>query len=180
MDVHTHPFSEAPKSIRFEGDDNKNDKIVRQNGEIDKVDFANSHGTISYSKEEIENLNINDIIEKVDKAAQDMARQKFNFMIGVIEESTKKTGNIVQMREKGKLEPEDFFELIRKIWIDFNDDNEPIFPSILVGSKDQINQFQEMFKKIDADRKLKLKFDELIDSKRNEFNARENSRKLVE
>lgn len=173
------PFSGAAVSLRFEGDDNKNDSIIRHTGEIDKVDFTKAGSTISYTYEEIENLNINDVILKVDNAAFEMAKQKFNFFVGIIEETTKKTGNVVYSQQKGKFSAEEFFELISKMWIDFDESEKPIFPTMLVGSKEQMESYDEMFKTIDANPNLKTKFDNLIEKKRNEFNARENSRKLV-
>ena len=174
VDQLIYPFSKSPKTRLFEGD---NDFIIRNDGSTDKTEFKEIKGTVAIAEEETENLNINEIFEKLNEAAKQMAEQQFKHSIDVINEATQKTGNIVNI--KGELTPQHFFQLIEKIWLEFNEKGEPEYPSILTGTQEVVNNFQKVLMKIDTDKALKKEYEILLLKKKDEYNARENSRKLV-
>ena len=171
-----YPINKASKRKIHEG---KRSKIIRADGSEDVTDIGEiSSDTKEIDLREFEKLTYEDILKKIDESAKEIAVEQFNMMLDNIKETTKKTGNSINV--EGKIEPENILALLEIVYIDFNKDGS--LPSDLTflippGAEEEI---EEVIEKIKNTPELNERWNEIIKEKRREWRARENSRKLVE
>ncbi|MBX7045389.1 MAG: hypothetical protein K1X86_06055 [Ignavibacteria bacterium] len=161
-------------SLIFEG--NKS-CMIRTNEQPDETEFKPIKSTMEIKFNEISDSNINTIIEKYDKVAKEFAEQQLKITFDSVEEVTKKTGNVVNAKGKN-FNYEHLHEMIEKIWLDFDNDGKPLFPTFITGTTagdNIIKAFQSFEKRPD----YKKRFEELLDFKKRQFYDREGNRKLV-
>ena len=126
-----------------------------------------------------------DIIEKglkvyfksIPLMAEEVIKQKTKLLFAKIDQSTHETGNIVDLKGK-PLTPDRFLELLGKMSIDFDDTGSPHIPTLVVSPEIGI-QLKQKFAEWEKNPVHRQKFQELIESKRKEWNDRESNRKLV-
>lgn len=163
--------SEFKKSRMFEG---KNSKIYRDDGIIDEVKMRKHGIEISLKFKEIENSSPEEILKKIDKAGAELTAQKTKTMFDKIGNVAKSVGNEFSLKGQ-KFNLEHFFKAMEKIYIDFDKNENPILPTF-VGPT---NFDFDVLKKLESDDEAKQKYEEIIRIKKDEWRARENSRKLV-
>lgn len=172
--IHSHIISDVNRGRIFEG--NKS-IIIREDGSFDETNFKEIYTEFNIKVEDIENLSPEEIIQKIDDAARDLADQKTKFMFDELGKALKKVGNEINVGGR-KFSIQDFFDILRKIWIDFDDAGNPYLPTIYAGEKLAKSMVEE-FRKYENDPKYRSQFEEIIEIKRQEWNAREDNRKLV-
>ena len=173
--VRQEPFlSEIREERHFEGD-----KIScrTEDGETDVSDYKEITGQLEIKKEEIIAKGPLAFIEKTRVVAEQIKKQKAEYIFEKLNEITEKTGNKVDAKGQ-PLTFEHFIEGLRKIQIDFDESDKPHLPTMVVspilGAK-----LREKLPQWEADPENKKRFDELIGKKRKEWNDRESHRKLV-
>lgn len=130
------------------------------------------------TKEEIISGGYSAFMERALKTAEDIQGQQVRAIFKTISDVTEKTGNVVD--GKGKpFSPEMFLESLDKIYIDFDENGSPKFPSFVFHPKLRDKVLSSMAK-LDADPALKKRHAEIIEKKRKEWNDREGNRKLVD
>lgn len=167
-------MGEVPRLRIFEGDTLS---TIREDGTKEASKPETIGEEISWSFDEIENLEVNDVIKKIDEIAINMARKQSEFAFKEITEAVRKVGNEVDVKGE-PLQPKHFFEMIRKIQMQFDVSGNPIYPSIVAGTK-AFDAFRKMFDQLEEDPTLKKEYEELIERKRKEWHDRETSRTLV-
>jgi hypothetical protein len=85
-------------------------------------------------------------------------------------------GNVT--RNAGNLR-ECFLAMVEKVEMDFDENDNPIHPSIVAG-KEVVKELMKLAPEVENDPEFKKKHDEIIERKRLEFHEREAARKLVE
>jgi hypothetical protein len=170
----TGPFNEAPAKKIFEG---HRWRIERPDGTFEDNELEEQAVDMKITPEEIEKISPEQILEKFDDAADEMARQLSGKFINDLKRITQETGNVVN----GKSQPfsmEKFFEILEKIEIEFRPDGEPELPTIVAGPR-QVQRIRKVFAQAEKDRRYKDRYHEIIEKKRQIWRARENTRKLV-
>jgi len=169
------PFSDVGRQTLFEGNRNK---IVRNDGTISDSTFEEISSKISIDLDNYENMTFDEILNKIDQCALDMAKQQSQYLFQTIDEAVKSVGNTIDC--KGEIfNPDHIFRMLDKITIDFNSDGTPNMPLLVVGAPEVGNKWIEVQETIENTPELKKIMEELIDKKRMEWLDRENSRKLV-
>lgn len=166
--------AETPRSRIHEG---KRNVIVRETGHEDETPMMEASTGYEIATKDIPNLSVEEVLQKLDVAAQDMAKQIASSFYKALSDAVEKTGNTVDGRGKG-FTAETIFEVLEKIWIDFDENGSPKMPTLTIHPN-QMEQVKRAFESIDADSVLDGKFKALIERKREEWIAREASRKLV-
>ncbi|MFN0157083.1 MAG: hypothetical protein ACKVRP_03305 [Bacteroidota bacterium] len=168
------PLSEIPQQRLFEG---TSGVIVREDGTKDEVEIHPMSEEMSWRFDEIDSLTMHTVIERIDKVALLMARQKAEMAYGEISKSVKKVGNDFDVRGE-PFAPKHFFAMLKKIWMSFDEFDNPIYPTIVAGT-DAAAGFKKVMAQIDGDAQLKKELSELIETKRIEWRVREADRTLV-
>lgn len=112
-------------------------------------------------------------IERILGIIAEMDDKGENLVLGKMMETTAKTGNEIQVN--GKLTPDDILEMYDKIPVSFdeNGNHELLF---IVGSDD----VKEVIDELKENPEYIKKEEKLIEKKRQEWDDRENNRKLVD
>ena len=165
-------MSKIPERKIHEG---SNSLMVRSDGTEETMEPKEMSGAFSYNKSDIRDMKPVDVLKKIDAAMEEMCIKISESIIDKLEIACEETNNVVNLNKK-KFSVEHYFELLGKIEITFDDNNNPILPDILVGDPTIIG---EELKKIEEDKMLQKRFLDIISRKREEYNARENNRELV-
>jgi hypothetical protein len=117
-------------------------------------------------------------VENIRNAAEEMKKQKAQYLFEKIKEVTDKTGNVVN----GKGHPfsfELFVESMKKIWIEFDEKGNPHMPTMVVPPEIG-EKLRVLLPEWEKNLEYKKIMEEIIEAKRNEWNDRESHRKLVD
>ena len=173
MKQHCGPyFNDIPEKQIYEGDG-----FISQYSETlsHETDLKKIAGTSDFNKDELLN-NKNLVIEKLFEIGQQMAEQQMKMMFDTISSVTEKVGNVVQSNKE--MTPEDIFNVYSKITIDLNADGTPRLPTIVTGTE-MHNKMKAVLDQIFNDEALKKRFEEIINTQKQNWHDRENNRKLV-
>ncbi len=108
-------------------------------------------------------------------AATQLAQYSFSFINSVIDE----TGNSIDAKGR-PVTPDLILEALEKLPIDF-DENTGLakFPTFYINPS-QKEVFQKAIADAKSDQNFKLRFDQMVERKKEEWRDRENNRKLVD
>jgi hypothetical protein len=148
-------------------------------GEEQRADYKQVMGEITINIDELIDLPIDAVMERVDAAAEDMLKQIVPSMFAKLKEVTDEVGNVVDAGGK-PFSFDLFLETLEKIWIDFNEETgKPKLPTIVV-SPQLAEQVKTLLPEWEQNEEYKRRFAELIERKRRQWNDRESNRKLVD
>lgn len=168
-------FSTIPSFTIHEGD---RWKIERSDGTESEKPYQGLSSSFTIDLSDVPDLTPEKIREKLDMVAEHAAQQMSQNILEEITRATEETGNTVD--GKGKpLTQEMFLELLEKIDADFTPNGQWIQPSFVMHP-DIWNANKEKFKEWEQDTKFMSLQKEIIDKKREAWNAREALRKLVD
>lgn len=167
------PFGSIPKRPLEEGNALK--QVYSKDMELE-TEMKKLEAKFDVGKDELkENPFI--VYNKLYDAAKDFAAQQVRAMFETINDVTALTGNVVS--PKGEYTINDFFAGMEKVEIDFDAGGNPIFPTI-VGGPDVINKIKSVLKQSEQDPKNMERMQQIVALKKQQWNDRENSRKLVD
>jgi hypothetical protein len=149
-----------------------------ENGVQESSGYKEISGGLQIKKEDIITKGPGAFIENIQKMAEEIQKKQVKFVLNDIKEITDKTGHVVN----GKGQPftfELFMELFKKIWIDFDDQGNPYFPTLVISPEMGV-KIKDKLKEWESNPEYRKKFEELIEQKRKEWNDRESHRKLVD
>lgn len=123
--------------------------------------------------EDVYNFNLEKICTDIYDFAQQMLKQMTVSMFETLTQVTDFTGNVVDGKGKG-ISHEMLLEMLDKIYMDFDEEGNPQFPSMIVHP-DMANHLQ----KLKAEEGMyKVKYDEIIERKRKAYYAEKGCRGL--
>ncbi len=173
VEVHLGPLGEIPRERVPEGDGHA---LERPTGEVTDVPFEELRSGFSVKTAEIPTLSLQAVLEKFDQAAQELADQMVKNMYKSIHQAVEQVGNTVSA--KGRLSAETILEMLARISIDFSPDGKPQLPQIHLPPN-LADTMQRALAELEENQVLKKQFLGLIQEKKEEWRAREASRKLV-
>jgi hypothetical protein len=147
-------------------------------GEPNETEYEAASSEFQIKKEDVIAKGAMAYVENLRDAAEEMKRQKAGYLFEKMKEVTDKTGNVVN----GKGQPfsfELFVEMIKKIWIDFDEDGKPIMPTVVV-SPELGEKLRVILPEWEKKPEYKKIINYIIEEKRKEWNDRESHRKLVD
>lgn len=171
----SYPVKEVPRLQIHEGD-----KIftVDINGLVKECKIEEFKVEYTTKADEIRNNSFFDNLKAYKDVASEMAKKQFFSFFDTISKEVEKVGNVTNMKGK-KITPDDFFDMLAKIQIDFDENEKAILPTIVTGPE-SADSFKEMFDEIEKNKIYRDKFNNIIEIKLMEYRAREGNRKLVE
>lgn len=151
---------------------NKN-KLLRYDGTIDDVPMKSSGAKVEIKLDDLDQHGIKEVIKVIDKAAQDIAKQQSKNFFERLNQICDETGQVYD--NKGKpLTFDSILDLLDSMPIDFDEDGQPIMPSILAGSR----VIEKLIKQEPSDEQIERQ-KEIIGRKFSEWRDRESNRRLV-
>ncbi|MGH9890766.1 MAG: hypothetical protein ACREA0_02025 [bacterium] len=174
VDHHLGPLSKIARVRFFEGD---RQELIRASGEAEPSGYEEIRSGFGVRDEELPDLTLDALLMKLDQAAEELAQQMGKGLYTKISEAVERVGNVVDAKGR-KLEATMILELLSSIDVDFNQDGTPRLPEIHIHPtlSEGIQLAAEEFERRPD---LKQQFKEIIDQKREDWRAREASRKLV-
>jgi len=167
------PFMDMPQSHVHEG---HRVGLIREDGVLDEIEWKTAEGHETINLDQVENWTEEQIYAHYDRMATQMAFQQKKMMYEEINKAVKSVGNDVALN--GPPSGEGLLKVYERMWIDFQDDGKQ-GPLTLVCSPEAQSQFERAFQQLETDPELRMRFEELMDRKRNEWRERESARKLV-
>lgn len=167
-------FDESPQHVIHEGN---RMRTLRADGSAEDSDLKAASAEMSVKLDEIPRLTIEKRIEKLDRLADEMARQVSAQMYGSLSEALNKAGQVVD--GKGRpFDAETFFAALEKIALEFDETGKHHGLSIVMAPELAVRA-SKVFEQIESDPVLNRRHRELIERKRAEWRDREATRKLV-
>ena len=158
----------------FEGHQNS---ITRENGENELTEMAEGHAEIRIPFDEFPNLELEQLLEKFEAIAQQLAQAQADYMFATIAKGTAKVGNNVDAGGQ-KFSADLYLKVLEKLWIDFEPNGKPKIPTLHISPQMQ-EAVKEVLENLHHDPKLKGRFEKIVDQKQEEWRVREASRELA-
>jgi len=149
---------------------------VHEDGSEKRTEFRKIEASETQIVNEIGGTNPEEIFKLLDKMAFKMACGQVQLMQDAVSEAVAEVGNVVN--HKGKITPENIFEMYRKVTLDFYRNGEPRLLAI-VAAPEMTKEHDDAMNEIKGDENLKKQFEEIIAMQRKNWNVRESNRKLV-
>jgi hypothetical protein len=166
------------KTVQHEGDVHT---YTTTDGEQREMDYGTSlEGAIVFTREERTSgdLTVRDVFERVHKAADEMVGQSARHMFDIIGKAAEEVGNTVSAGS-GPMTFDLFLETIDRMQVDFDEDTgKPTFQ--LVMGPELAEKTRKLADEWESNPEYTARHDALIRRKREEWNAREARRKLVD
>jgi hypothetical protein len=173
---HLGPFNQSPTRQIHEGEGKW--ILKRDDGSIDDRGSLKQFGVeIEIKLDEIEKMTFEDVLKKIDAAADEMGKKVSGSFYEHINEVTKETGNVVDAKGE-PFSMDKFLDVLDKVLIDFKEDGEPELPTIVAGPE-LAKKITHVLSESESNPQYKARYDQIIVKKRQEWRDRENSRKLV-
>ena len=150
-------------------------RIERSDGSVSESEYEELKGELTVSIEEATTLTPEQIASKLDDIAESMASQATASIFETLREAADGVGNSINANGR-PFSKELFLELLSRVSIDFDPDGNPQMPMMIVPPGFDKSLFDEW----DKDPELAKRHDEIMRRKKEEFDAREASRKLVD
>ncbi|MDV2495029.1 MAG: hypothetical protein RX316_02325 [bacterium] len=149
----------------------------RERGEMIEPSYTTATSEIEVHISEAPNMTPEKLIEKLKAVAKDLAKQQEEPLFETLTSLSEESGTVVKGSGE-PLNPDLLIEVLEKLDIDFDHKTgQPRMPTIVVSP--QLN-IEEKLKEWEADKKAKIKYQTLIEKKRQEWRDRESNRKLVD
>lgn len=150
--------------------------VHARDGAVFPTPLEESNSTVDIEIARLEKEGLAYVDELQDKLIRDMNRQMSEKIIERIRSVCEQTGNKYDAGNR-PLGLEVLIEMLEKYPLDFDEKGEPIMPTLFVGEKvmDSVKRMSR-----EDDETHKERFDKLIERKRQEWRAREATRRLVE
>jgi hypothetical protein len=170
------PFNDSPSIVQHEG------KTLIHN----TLDNSSRQKTMSYQKsqfeyvfkyEDVPNMQPEDVLKIVDEKAEAMGEEMAKYHFKVLDETVKEAGNVVDAKgEKPNIDM--FLGVLEKISITFDKDGKPNMPTMIISPK-QANDWKAVMEQSKTP-EIDEKFKEIMKKKKEEYDAEQASRKLVD
>lgn len=152
--------------------------LNRSDGTGDESLYKEIQGNLTIEASEVPDLTPEKIKEKFDRVADEMARQTFQGMLAEIIRVTNSVGNSIDANGQ-PLTQELFLQMLERMDQSFDENGNWMPPTIFI-SPDMAKKHFEIMKSWENDPKFLTRQAEIVTRKREEWNDRENSRKLVD
>jgi hypothetical protein len=148
-------------------------------GTAHDVDYAAAEVAISLTREEIRDLPFPKILERVDRAAEEMCGQMARTIYATLDKTLTEQGRSISSEGK-PFSFETFLKSLESLDIDFDPETgKPYMPSMIMAP-DTWESIRQRIPQWEADPDNQKKVDEIMERKRQEWHARESNRQLVD
>ncbi len=174
MQVHFGPLSKIQRQNFPEGDASA---IERASGEVEATQFQPAHAELQVAIAEIPSLTLGEVLQRLDKMAESLAGQIAEGFYRTIGEVLEGAGQSISAHGR-PLSAEHILEVLTKIHIDFDASGKPRLPEMHIHPRMQ-EAAERAMAELQSNAELGRQWESLIVQKKEEWRAREASRRLV-
>ena len=145
-------------------------------GEIEKIEFKKTSVEMVSPHKPGRGDALEDLLAIMAKLGADMGRKMQDEILKGVGAATEKVGNVVSIKN-GVITSEAFLEMMEKVEIDYDDDGRSLSSWLL--PPEMAAELQKNYQTWQQDPKLKTKLAELEQRKKDQFYARETTRRLA-
>jgi hypothetical protein len=168
-------FAIAPSYTHHEGN---RWTIQREDGTSSESTYRNIGAEMSIPTDEVPNLTPDRIAKELDSLAEKLARQMRQGIIESLNQATDQAGTRVDAKGSPPTK-ELFIEVLDRMLLLFDKDGNLIPPAIVMHPRIWETHGEEM-KNWEQDPEFSVRYEEIVERKREEWRARESRRKLVD
>lgn len=168
---HLGVFDEVAKTVIHEG----HPIIHRADGESQELDMPVLESKSYIKGKHISEISAEQMFKVLDQIGEGLAQQQANMILTTMDKEVK---NVVNAAGLDSIEM--FFSMFGKVRVDFDNQEQMVMPSILVGSEKAAQKMRDAMQAIENDKQLRSRFEALIETKRQQWHDREAARELVE
>jgi hypothetical protein len=132
---------------------------------------------MKFDPKELKDLSMEEGLSRLQSATAEMAQKQMAGMLAEVSKVCDRTGNVLNLKGRA-LDADAYIQMLEMIFLGFEANGNPRLPTV-VGGPGAALAMQKVAQELFADRIKRERFMDLINKKRMEWNARENSRKLV-
>jgi hypothetical protein len=163
---------------KFQSHEGDSFTIHRLNGTIETSRYRETAVEFAIGKDELATLTPEALMQKIDKAASEMAAKTSQTIYDRLDEGAAASGQVLDAKG-GPLSPDTLLKALEMIDMDFDQKGEPTGLTIVVGPE-LWERFRQRAPEWDADPGFKRRHRELIQRKREAWLDRESRRKLAD
>ena len=145
-------------------------------GEIESIEFKKDSVEVSSKIKPGRGEKLDDILALMAKAGAELGTKMQNGMLATVEAATEKVGNVVKIKD-GVITPEAFFEMMEKVEIDFDEQGQSQSSWFL--APEAAAKLQQNYQGWQKNPELRAKLEQLERKKKDQFRAREATRRLA-
>ena len=145
-------------------------------GDIKRMTYKRFESPIEISKDDPMNLNVQQISGRLEQATRDIRRQSTQMVMAHISEAAMEAGTA--HHAGGPITHDKILETLESMDICFDENGQPTF-SIYAHPR-LMPQFKKLNDEIERNPELQARFDDVLNRKREVWNAEEASRQLVD
>jgi hypothetical protein len=152
--------------------------MERPDGSLDSSEYRLIEAEFIINDSEVPYLTPLQIAEKIDRVAEEMAKNQAHHLLQTIHEAAIAVGNIVDSGGQ-PLTKELFLKVVDRIMMEFDRAGNPQYPSIVMHP-DLWESIKDDAQHWETDVEFMAKHKAILDRKREEWRVRENHRKLAD
>ena len=171
---HMGPLANVRASMISEG---SKTVVIREDGSVDGGDLEITTVKLEVKFEEVEKMSHEMVLDKINRAAEEMASKMAKLFYEHLAKSAEEAGNVISA-DGEPFSIDLFFEMLEKMHIDFDDAGNPIQLMSTVSPK-LFPSIAKVIAEAKADPANDRRYKAIIERKREEWCARESNRKLV-
>ena len=171
---HMGPLAVVPESMIFEG--NKT-VVVREDDSVDEENLESIAVKLEVKFDEVEKMNHEMVLDKINRAAEEMASKMAKLFYERLTKSADEVGNVISAGGE-PFSIDLFFEMLEKIHVDFDEEGNPSQLMSTVSPK-LFPSIAKVISQAKTDPANDRRYQTIIERKREEWRVRESNRKLV-
>lgn len=173
VDFHLGALSDISRIHLFEG---RSQHIILESGGEETSDFKEFQHEMIIDIKDIPDMTLDMVLLKIDNVAEEMAKSMAGTIYGSINKSVHEAGNVVVGQNK-EITAQEILDVLSKMQIDFGQDGKHQLQIHIHPSRSE--EFKLAFEELENNPALKERHYFIMEKKREEYRAREASRKLV-
>jgi hypothetical protein len=152
-------------------------KMIRADGTSDDTPFidASSHLEISFDK--LHNIQLSELLLLLEQTVIDLANKKAQYFFSTLETEAEKSGTAIHS-QGAPFTAELYLDLLQRMWIDFNEDGSPRFPTSILAPA-VMEKARSELRRLAEEPALRQRMSQLLSQKREQWRAREALRELA-
>lgn len=163
---------------RFQSHEGHTFTIHRLDGSVDRNRYRKTIVEFQIDKKDLATLPPKDLLEKIERAALEMAGKTSKTVFDKLRAVTSETGNVLDAKGR-PFSSDTFLEGLEMIDMDFDDQGRPTGLTIVMGPE-LAERIKVLGPQWEADPEFKRRYEALLERKREAWRDRENRRKLAD
>jgi hypothetical protein len=168
------PFSESPHIITHESCESE---LVREDATVERSSLSRLEVKVEQDLREMENMPAEALLGKLDSIASEMGEKMLKKNLEKLQSTLEAAGRQVDAAGK-PLTADLILDMLEGMLIQFDSKGEPRMPTI-VAHPDMARRLARLNKETQDDERLKERYQQIMQKKKDEWDAREASRELV-